>query len=204
MTAEAPILTNEKELFAQMAQGSEPAFTQIFYYYTQRIYHFILGKTKSHEIAEEIVQEVFIKLWQKREELEHVENYESYIFTMATNKVYDHLRKMASEVKIRKHTWETINNISNITEETIDFHDSQDLINKAVDQLSPQRKKIYILSKEQGMSRAEIAQEMNLSLSTVSNHLTEALRLIKEHLQKTPGTSLTLIMILIRIQEQTH
>src|SRR4030095_14922585 len=162
------ILPNEKELFARMSAGDEAAFAQIFYHYTQCIYSYILNKTKSPETAEEVVQEVFTKVWQSRENFSEVNNYESFLFTMASNKLVDFLRKMAHDQKIKKQVWQAIGNASNITIEELDLKHSQELINIAVEQLSPQRKKIFLMNKEQGLSRQEIADRLNLSVSTVN------------------------------------
>jgi RNA polymerase sigma-70 factor (ECF subfamily) len=200
MTAEHKILPNERELFARMANGDQQAFTKIFYHYTQRIYGFILSKTKSEELTEEIVQEVFIKVWEKRVEINDVLSPQAYIMNMALNKMYDFLRKMASEEKLKQQVWTSIQSYSNITEETLDLHESQELLNEAIEQLPPQQKKIFILSRQQGLSHQQIAEELKLSPKTVNNHLTEALRFIKNYLQKTPGASLTLLMILLRIK----
>lgn len=192
------ILLNEKELFTRMSQGDEAAFTEIFYHYTQRIYTYILHKTKSPETAEEIVQEVFIKIWKTRENFSNVQNYESFLFTMASNKLIDFFRRMAHQEKLKKEVWSTIQETSNVTIEELDFRHSQELINLAVEQLSPQRKKIFLLNKEQGLTRQEIADLLGLSFSTVNNHLNEAVRLVKEQLEKTPGTSLAVLLFLVQ------
>lgn len=141
MTTENKILPDERALFARMATGDQQAFTQIFYHYTQRIYHFIFSKTKSEELTEEIIQEVFIKIWENREQMKDVLNHEAYIFTIATNKMYDFLRSMATEEKMKQRVWLSIQNYSNITIESLDLKYSEQLINKAVEQLSPQRRK---------------------------------------------------------------
>ena len=200
MTAEHKILPNERQLFAQMATGDQQAFAKIFYHYTQRIYGFILNKTKSEELTEEIVQEVFIKVWEKRVEINDVLSPEAYIMNMAVNKMYDFLRKMASEEKLKQQVWTSIQSYSNITEETLDLHESQELLKEAIEQLPPQQKKVFILSRQQGLSHQQIADELKLSPKTVNNHLTEALRFIKQYLQNSPGASFTLLMILLRIR----
>jgi RNA polymerase sigma factor (sigma-70 family) len=150
-------------------------------------------------IAEEIVQEVFISLWTSKEKLSEVGNPDSYIFAIAANKIYDWMKKMANEEKMKKHVWKAIGNISNITFETLDLHASQDLVNKAIEQLSPQQKKIYLLSRQQGLSHAEIARQLNLAEKTVSNHLTEALRLIREYLDNTPGATMATLIVILGI-----
>ncbi|MEP7374545.1 MAG: RNA polymerase sigma-70 factor [Chitinophagaceae bacterium] len=198
MSPAQPILPNEKELFLRMSMGDEAAFTTIFYHYTQRIYHYILNKTKSTEAAEEIVQDVFVKIWSNKEKFSEVSNYESYLFTMASNKVLDWFKKMAFEAKIKRHVWSTIGELSNITIEELDLKHSQELINKAVEQLTPQRRKIFLLNKEDGFSRQEIADQLNLSVNTVNNHLNEAVRQVKEYLEKTPGTSLAMLLFIVQ------
>lgn len=198
MTIPATIFPNEKELFFRMSQGDEAAFTEIFYHYTQRIYKYILHKTKSPETAEEIVQEVFIKIWNTREQFTEVSNYESYLFTIASNKLIDFFRRMAHQEKIKKQVWQTIVNTSNITIEQLDLKHSQQLINNAVDRLSPQRKKIFLMNKEQGLSRQEIAEELNISVHTVNNHLNESVKQVKEYLENKPGASLAVLIFMIQ------
>jgi RNA polymerase sigma-70 factor (ECF subfamily) len=192
-------LLNESTLFTQVAHGDEKAFTEIFYHYSKRIYPFVLKKTKSETIAEEIVQEIFIKLWTNREKLSHIENYESYIFTTAANKIYKHFKKIAGEEKLLKALWNRINELHCATEEIIELKESEGLINKVIEQLPPQRKKVYQLSREQGLSHAEIAEQLKISPSTVNNQLTEALRYIKQHLQEMPETVLALMIILLKL-----
>jgi len=192
------ILPDESTLFTQIAHGDEKAFAEIFYHYSKRIYPFVLKKTKSETTAEEIVQEIFIKLWTNRENLSHIENYESYIFTIAANKVYKYFRKIAGEERLLKALWNRVNELCYTTEEIIELKESEELINKAIEQLPPQRKKIYQLSRHQGLSHAQIAEQLSISPSTVNNQLTEALRYIKQHLQEMPETTLALMIILLK------
>ena len=199
MVAAHKILQDERLLFSRMSTGDLQAFAEIFYHYSQRIYGFILNKTKSEHLAEEIVQEVFIKLWNKREELADIENYGAYILTMATNKTYDFLRKMASEERLKQQVWSSIQTYSNLTEETLDLNASQALLREAIEQLPPQRKKVFLLSRQEGLSHFEISERLDLSPKTVNNHLVEALRFIKNYIQQKPGTSFTLVMILLKI-----
>lgn len=201
MIETSPALQNEKELFTRLSQGDEAAFTLIFHHYTQRIYHYILHKTKSPETAEEVVQEVFIKVWNAREKFSEIDNYESFLFTMASNKLIDFFRRMAHQEKLKKEVWETIRDSSNITIEELDFRHSQELINQAVEQLSPQRKRIFLLNKEQGLTRQEIADELGLSVNTINNHLNEAVRLVREQLENKSGASLAVLLFLVQTME---
>jgi RNA polymerase sigma-70 factor (ECF subfamily) len=106
---------------------------------------------------------------------------------------------MASEQRLKEQVWSSIQSYSNVTEETLDLNQSQALLNEAIEQLPPQRKRVFLLSRQEGLSHNEIAERMNLSPKTVNNHLVEALRFIKTYIQQKPGTSLTLLMILLRL-----
>lgn len=192
------ILPGEKDLFFRLSKGDEKAFEDIFHHYNQFLFPFILSKTKSNEFAEEIVQDIFIKLWDKRETLTEVENYRSYIYTMAVNFVYDHFRKAALNKKIQKHIFQTVAGHSNTTEEVIELKGTQALIDKAVEQLPAAQKKIYLLSRQKGMTHEEIAGELNISKRTVSNQVSSALQFIKDYLEKNGGAPVAIIMIMLK------
>lgn len=198
MSPNPPILNNERELFAQMATGSEAAFTDIFFFYIPLLQPHIQQMTKSEEATQDIIHEVFLKIWVNREKMQAVDNYRAYIFTISTNKTYDYLKKLARDKSFRSSE-ELLrrSGTENSTEETIDFNQSAAIINQAVAQMPPQRKLVFQLSREEGLSHEEIAARLQISKNTVSNHLTEALRSIKEYLQKMPGSSAPSILAIV-------
>lgn len=197
MSTSAQILPNERELFALIARGDQKAFTKIFDHYEPRIYPFIFKMTRSEIIAEEVVQEIFIRLWTTRANLANVENPRSYIFRMATNRASDHLRSLARQAGFRVVPADDYLEL-NSTELAFDAKEMQVIISRVVEQLPPQQKKVYKLSREEGKNYDEIAQELNISRHTAKNHLTEALRFIKERLQQSPGTAIALIIFLVK------
>jgi RNA polymerase sigma-70 factor (family 1) len=192
------ILPNEKELFALIAQGNKAAFSKLFDYYEPRIYPFVFKITRSEVLTEEIVQELFIKLWTNREQFPQIEYPRSYIFRMATNRTYNYLKSQSRRVVAESKGMSAAILEENSTEELINFKETEAIINNAVELLPEQRKKVYILSRRQGLNTEEIAEQMNLSPKTVKNHLTEALRFLKQHLQNSPGTAMALIVFLVR------
>lgn len=198
MTSTPAILPNEMELFALMSKGDQAAFTRIFDYYEPRIYPFVLKMTRSEVSAEEIVQELFIKLWTNRETAAQIENPRSYIFKMATNRTVGYMKTMARRVRIVEKVTGQVTLERNVTEEMLDLKETEEIINKAVEQLPEQQKKVYMLSRQQGLNAEEIAARLDLSPKTVKNHLTEALRFIKEQLQSSPGTAIALIIFLVK------
>jgi len=189
MSANPKILPNERELFARMATGDEAAFADIFFHYIPFLQPHIFKMTRSEEATQDIIHDTFISLWTRREKMPEVENFKSYIFTISTNKTYDWLKKEANERRAIAGARVRTMHFENTTEEAIDLNQSAEFINKAVNQLPPQRKLVFKLSREEGLSHEEIAERLNISKNTVSNHLTEALRSIKEYLQKIPGAT---------------
>lgn len=178
-------LPDEKLLFLRLLEGDENAFTQIFHHYGKKVFLFVFKKTKSATIAEEIVQEIFLKLWENKHRLIHIENYQSYIYTMAINKVYDYFRQIANNKKLIEGLWAQIEEMKNMSEEIILQKEYTTIIQEAVENLSPQRKIIYLMSRQQNLSHSQIASRLNIAPSTVNNQLTEALRSIKRHLLKS-------------------
>ncbi len=195
------ILQNEKDLFYRLSQNDKGAFTLIFDHYEPRIYPFLLRITKSETAAEEIVQELFIKLWTLRAEADKIENPRSYIFRMATNKALSHLRSLSKTTKLMQHVAGNTATARNITQENIDYKQTEDIINKLADQLPTQQQKVYKLSRQQGMSNEEIAEQLHISPSTVKNHLTEALRFIRERLQQSSTSIIFLVTFLVKINK---
>jgi RNA polymerase sigma-70 factor (family 1) len=193
----ANIRLPERELLYRISQGDEVAFTDIFNHYSQRIWMFVLKKTKSETIAEEIVQEVFLKLWVKKETATDIEDVASFLYTMAINKTYDYFKKVAGDSRKLENFWHQIQQAapSSPVEETIDFRESLEIVNQAIEQLPPQRKKIYLLNRMEGLSYEEIAQQLNISKSTVSNQLVEATKFIREYVKGAGGATIFFLIL---------
>jgi len=193
------ILLNEKEYFVRIAHGDELAFSEIFYHYTNRIHPFIKKITRSEEVTEEIVQDVFVSLWKSREKLMEIDNYAAYIFTIATNKTFNYLKSKARKEKHLNELTKVNKNFTNNTQEAIELHETRELVGQLVRQLPPQKKLIYQLTREEGLSHDEIAQQLHISKNTVKNHLVETLKFLRKNLQRSQGVSLLLINIFIEI-----
>jgi RNA polymerase sigma-70 factor (family 1) len=175
---------NERDLFLQVAGGDVTAFRTIFDAYRLRLYGAAFKLTKSDYAAEEIVQEIFTALWESRANLANVENPPAYIFTIAYNKTFRYLKKASNDQAFLQSLTRKGEGHSE-TEEYLDVRESEALINDAVKDLPPQRKLIYKMSREKGMSHAEIAEELNISPLTVKRQIQLALHSIRETLAKT-------------------
>ncbi|MBS1946293.1 MAG: RNA polymerase sigma-70 factor [Bacteroidetes bacterium] len=197
-TTPVNILPNEIELFALMSKDDQAAFTKIFDHYEPRIYPFVLKMTRSQVAAEEIVQELFINLWTSRALAMQIGNPRSYLFRMAVNRTLRYMQKSSRHAILVQKASGRMTVEKNVTEEMIDLKETEELINKAVEQLPTQQKKIYLLSRRQGLNNEQIAEQLNISKSTVKNHLTEALHSIKQKLQSSPGTTIALVIFLVK------
>ena len=160
----------------------EETFTCLFYAYKERLFGYILAVSHSYYIAEEITQEIFLKIWLCRHELHQVENTEAYLFTIARNKTLNHLRKSRYDDKLISEIKSLMRPSSNDVQEHISLSENDRLLQEAITLLSPQRQLVYRLSRYEGLNHLEIAREMRLSRNTVKNHLVQALRFIRTYL----------------------
>ena len=187
-------LPEHKELFHQVSRGDENAFATLFHHYSRQLYPFVLKKVKSEIMAEEIVQEVFLKLWLNRQKMEGMENPEGYLYRMTANLVLDHFSLMAHEQSIRKYAGINPDQaIDTTTEEGLRFKEARNWLKMAIKQLPPQRKVIYEL-RQQGYSYEEIGSHLKLSVNTVKNQLISANRFIRDYLL-SKGISPVLVLI---------
>ena len=170
----------EAELLLRLQQGDEEAFASLFYAYKDKLFGFAMVLTNSSVKAEDLVQDVFLKIWQNRANITDIENINAFMFRMAQNQAIDELRRFSKETLA--HSSDFIN------EEALNPNPAESLLNKeirekikeAVDQLPPQQKRIYILHNEDGYKYEEIASELNLSVSTIRNHMSQALGNIRK------------------------
>lgn len=178
----------ENELLSRIAAGDESSFKILFNKYKNRIFGYALTVTQSHHRAEEITQELFIKLWTSRHLLAHVEDVDKYLFGMARFRTISFLREsIAAEKKlagIQSEAAAVKDLAANQVETRILDQEYLNILNTAISSLSPQRRQVYLMSREGDMSLDEIASELNLSRNTVKNHLVEALKQIRLILNK--------------------
>lgn len=190
MSLSSHILHNEKNLLIQIANDDEDAFTKIFFHYLPRTQPFILKITKSKEVTEEIIHDVFLSIWMNRKKILEIDNFQAYIFTAAANKTFTYLKKLSKERK--KIISINLTEESNITEESINLKESTELVKQAVAHLPPQRRLIFKLSREEGLSHDEISEHLNISKNTVKNQIVQALQFIKDYLQNSSALPIIL------------
>lgn len=165
-----------------LKKGDKEAFNVIFNAYQKKLYYFIFKITKSKYNTEEILQAVFIKVWDNREKIDVSKSFDAFIFTIAKNLTYNHLRAISNRESLRREVWQNISHSSKQTENEIILSDYTDLVDDILLGIPKQKRSIYILSREEGMSNQEIADLLGISEKTVKNHLWKTLKVIKEQL----------------------
>ncbi|MEP6950030.1 MAG: sigma-70 family RNA polymerase sigma factor [Ginsengibacter sp.] len=188
----------ESTLLSLLAQNSEYAFQLLFDRYRNNIYKVAMMYVKSPVIAEEIVQDVFLKLWFQRKHLTEIRSLESWFFTLTKNLTLNCMKKIAHEW-IAREKWVKQNDFSeNNTDHKILNTEYQQLFQKAIMQLSLQQQQVYKMAKEQGLSYDAISEKLSISPLTVKTHMARALASIRLFLQQHGDLSVLLIIAAIK------
>lgn len=190
-------LHNEKSLLNQVALGDESAFRIVFDHYRDAIFAFALKVTRHESIAEETVQDVFMKIWINRSGLGEIRNFADFLYIIARNHTFNSLRSLARERKLNIDTTADLQIAGVSTEAVILQRDYDRLLLQAVAQLPPQQKLVYTLGRQQGLSREEIAAQMNISPGTVKVHMAQALRTLRTYFKDHDGILCLIASVLL-------
>lgn len=176
---------NEKELLALIAEGHEPAFRVLYDRYWEKLFNYLVHITKSREIAEEIVADVFLKLWTGRDLLQNIQHMDGFLRKVAYNKAMDFFKIASRDARLQRIIAEGMSEAAESgTDGRLLDNEYQHILREAIRQLSPQRRLIFNLSREAGLTHEQIARQLNLSRHTVRNSMAEALKSIRQYLLK--------------------
>lgn len=170
----------EKEMLSDLRLGSQTAFRQIYSLYSGRIYLNIRKMVKSEQDAAELLQEVFIKVWDKRELIDTEQSFRSYLFQIAKYTVYNFIRKNNLEKQIQAYLSLHNTQLYTHVEEQLNEKQDEQWLSQTIEQLPPQRRLIYRLCKIEGKSYAEVSTLLRISTSTINDHIVKATKYIKE------------------------
>ncbi len=182
---------------SRVSSGDQIAFRKIYDAYFDRLSSYVFKFNKSEEITTEIVQDVFLKIWLSRDVLGNINSLQAYIFTAARNLSIDYLRKLARETQLVELLDEHLKIAQDDIDQKLGLAELRSIIDQGMEGLSEQKKQIFKLSKLDGLSHDEVADLMQLSKSTVKNHLSETLKHLREHLRKNPDYDYLLLVALL-------
>lgn len=159
--------------------GNEEAFVEVYHQFHVKLFRYFVKRIQSHDIAKDLTQQTFIKLWQSRHSLSLLHSIDTQCFTIANSILIDHLRKQASEKKHRSRLQQTnSHNLLSACHSLKDF-ESSDFLKAAAANLPPVRKVVFMLKIEKGYSNREIAEELSISVKTVEDHYSKAIKQIR-------------------------
>ncbi|WP_161597131.1 RNA polymerase sigma factor [Dyadobacter flavalbus] len=165
-----------------LIEGNRPAFRQLYLDYYRKIFAYAFKFTKSVELSQDITQEVFLKVWEKRENLRNIKYFKAYLYAVCKNITLNVLTRAAREIKIKSLILTGCEKFHVDTETTFQNEEYDTLLNKAIQQLPSQRKLIYTLIKTEGKSYDEVADQLGITTGTINDHIVKATRSIKEYL----------------------
>lgn len=168
------------KIVRKMVNGDKKAFDMVFLHYYKKIYFYCINHFYSKEDTEELVQEIFVKLWLNRSSIDLKKNFESYLFTIAKNHIINDLRKKVNNKASIEAYHNRIKNSENLVEQEILYNELESQVYNAIKSLPEKRQEIFILSKIEGLTYKEIAAKLNISVKTVETHMKLALDYFKK------------------------
>ena len=182
---------NDKEVLSRVADGDEAAFKLLFNHYSRLLYSFLYRHTDDFQLAEDLVQDIFTKIWLTRESLGQMDNFASYLFVLARNHTLNIVKKRIAERK-RELNWH-----DHVSQADSDKGPLLDLIDQAVEQLPAQQRNAWILSRREGRKYTEVADEMGISRETVKTYLQHANTNISKYVLS--HADLAILLLLLKI-----
>ncbi|QEC42148.1 RNA polymerase sigma factor [Pseudobacter ginsenosidimutans] len=170
---------NEKELLLRITNGDEGAFEIVYNFHQGKLYSAAIVLTRSEELAGELVQDVFLKLWLKRGELTQIQSLSNYLFIMLRNEVYDWFTRESRRRKMLKAGIVASQFPIDLSEDFLVKSDTTDLLEKGILRLPPQQQAVFRMVRQQGISREEVAGILKIDPNTVKTHLSRALKSLR-------------------------
>lgn len=188
---------SETVICERLAAGDEDAFTWLYEHYQPKLFLFVFPLTGfSRQDTDEVVQDIFVKLWLRKETLVTVQSLQAYLFMMAKNRLYDLRMAAVRQSKARDVLLQQQPEAHSDVQEKVQFNEYHEIARRAIDGLTPQRRRIFLLRNEGGLSLDDIAIELNISKFAVKKQLYEAVRDVKTYLKKHAGLDAVMLTLI--------
>ncbi len=185
----------DEKIISLLKAGDIEAFEKVFFSFANRLYYFALRYLRNEQDAEEIVQDVFVKIWENKENLNEHLSFSGYLFTIARNTIFNQNRKKVNEQAYQDYVRSFLDKTSSKTEDDLIYSDIQKIVDKVIEEMPPQRQLIYKMSRENGLSYREIAQKLNLSERTIEAHIRLALKSLTQVLDEHFVLPIIIVML---------
>ena len=188
---------NDIDLLTRIAADEQDAFTKLYFRYSPFIYNVIMIYIKDESQADDLLQNVFVRLWEKRQELPGVENLENYLFIITRNLTLNHLKRKVTERSMHRVLQRSMEHPADPTGTRIIESEYRRLLQEAIDALPTQQKQAFLMASEEALSYKQIAIRMELSMFTVKKHLELARKSVRTYLnQRLHGLSAGTILLI--------
>lgn len=187
----------ERETLKLVALGDERAFNRIVRKYSQVIYPYLLYWLKSPELAEEVAQDVFLRIWKNRQKLHDISNFPGYVYVVTRNRVHSRFERGLLETVI-PDVAQADQALTN-PQTALETKELAAIMRRAIESLPPRRKEIFLLSRNEHLTYEEIAARLGISRSTVREHMVEALVFLRAYLKRNAGVIIALLWAFINL-----
>lgn len=179
----------EHDLVCRLIQGDEDAFLQLYRRFHPRLIPGLMRLLKDPDLVEEVLQDVFMTLWEKRMDLDPNQNISAFLYTTAVNRCKNMFRRLAYDRKMREYVWKHMQEQrqeggKNAPDRRLEREDVKRILDSLLDQLTPQQQKVYRLCKLEGYSYQEVGKKLSISETTVNTHIRNANRLLRKELER--------------------
>lgn len=189
----SPTTSNEKELLLRLHNGDYIAFEKIYSIHKEKMGGSIFRLVKSWDLVEDILQELFIKLWKNRTIIDVEKPIEAYLFRIAANLVNDYFRGISKDKKLAEELWHRLSELYDPFDDVSQSESDHELF-RSIDRLPDQRKKVFLLCKMEKKSYAEVSKLLQISEAAVNDHITKANRFLKENYDKAIPFAVVLLL----------
>ncbi|NQX54435.1 RNA polymerase sigma-70 factor [Pedobacter panaciterrae] len=190
-------LPDERELLAEIAEGNQLAFKKVYDAYFSRTYGFAYYVLHSKELAEEVVQEVMLKLWQSGEQATEIYNLEGYLKSLAKRRAIDVLRRMQLERRAEKKLQPSWKEAHEETEEGILLNETRQILEEGIRLLPQQQRMVYQLCQQEGLKYDQAAERLDIAPGTVHTHMKHALKFLRQYM--LDHTDVAVLMIIFKL-----
>src|SRR5690606_1567472 len=183
----------------RLRDGDHKAFLEIYNRHSKTLYHFARKFIQDTDVIDDIIHDSFLNLWNARHRIKSEYPIENYLFRIVRNLVFKHLKSQlrSAEAMVELKYFEEERLVARSAEQAVIEEEYEDIYELAIDRLPPQRKKIFMMCREEGLSHKEIAQFLNISPNTVKEHMSLAMKTIQDYIAKDHGVILSLLFVLL-------
>jgi len=173
---------DERQLVIQLKDGNQASFHKLYSTYAPKLFAFSRKYLSTQEDAEEIVQEVFIRIWEKKENIDENQSFSSYVIQAAKHRIFNGFRKKVNEQAYLDFLIHSNDSSRNYTELEVEYYEVKSKAENAINAMPPKRQEIFRLSREAGLKNKEIAEKLEISIKTVENQMGKALKYLRDEL----------------------